>query len=207
MPAELNRLLRTIKELDIKSEGAQNRGCFNFAVCLGLINGSHCQISAYLAELAAQIQENFEAVMAKSPGKGDAAEVAAMRKRIEDDQALLIQWAEEKVQLALMGHDLLEMHQEVLAQDQSALYHELTEMGLMQDDAYGVDDGYGLELQVPEPTGRRGGASRLQYAGSFDSLEPAALELRPGERRREFRAAACLLLHHHCCVAHTLLCY
>ena len=39
-----------------------------------------------------------------------ADELAALRAQIESDQRLLIQFAEEKVQLAVQGYDLLEQH-------------------------------------------------------------------------------------------------
>ncbi len=38
------------------------------------------------------------------------AQIVDLRARIEADQRLLIQFAEEKVQLAVAGHDLLDMH-------------------------------------------------------------------------------------------------
>jgi len=119
--------------------------------------------------------------MAKTSGKADAVEVSELRKRIQDDQALLIQWAEEKVQLALTGHELLDTHLGALENDVTNLTQELQENGQIVDDGYGVDDtGYGLEIPAPEPPGRRGGGSRLHYATSYDSLEPS-LDIRPGE--------------------------
>ena len=136
------------------------------------------------AELAVQIQDNFDAVMAKPPGsKGDPAEVAALRKRIHEDQTLLIQWAEEKVQLAIAGHDMVKSFEIAIQKDVVELSTELQKAGLM-DGEYEMDD-YGMEtLPAPELPGRRGG-SRLQYAASYDSLEPTPiLETRPAPVRK-----------------------
>ena len=44
------------------------------------------------------------------PSLPPADELAALRAQIESDQRLLIQFAEEKVQLAVQGYDLLEQH-------------------------------------------------------------------------------------------------
>jgi hypothetical protein len=43
-------------------------------------------------------------------GGQEGEELAALRAQIESDQRLLIQFAEEKVQLAVQGYDLLEQH-------------------------------------------------------------------------------------------------
>lgn len=66
------------------------------------------------ADLAAQIQENVEAVLRMPPaagsgaagtrgksGGGEPRELAELRSQISKDQQLLIQFAEEKVQLAV----------------------------------------------------------------------------------------------------------
>lgn len=64
------------------------------------------------ADLAAQIQENVEAVLRMPPASGGAAatrggkageskELRELRAQIDKDQQLLIQFAEEKVQLAV----------------------------------------------------------------------------------------------------------
>jgi hypothetical protein len=138
MPPELNRMLRTIKELDLKSE-----------------------------DLGAQIQENCDALMRLPTTKGSADDVETLRERIKTDQALLIQWAEEKVQLALQGHELLDMYMSNLETDVAALQQELQDAGIL-DDVYAMEDSYPMET---EPQTVRRGNSRLHYA-SLD-LEPA----------------------------------
>jgi hypothetical protein len=157
MPAELNRILRTIRDLDERSE-----------------------------DLAAQIQENFEAAVARPPGKAGAEGAAALRARVAADQALLCQWAEEKVQLALAGHELLDVQEAGLATDVAALSAELAEAGQLADDGFPYDEGElgGAPEAAPRRGGRQGGAS---YGGGYDAgpgLDAApSLEPRAGPRR------------------------
>lgn len=53
------------------------------------------------------------------------AQVAELRQRIEADQRLLIQFGEEKVQLAVQGYDLLEAHYNQLNADIADFTQEL----------------------------------------------------------------------------------
>ena len=129
------------------------------------------------AELGAQIQDNFEALLAKVPGKTPPEEIAALRKRIEEDQAQLIQWAEEKIELGRTGHVIVDDQMLALENDIKSFQDE---MGIDIDHGYGIDD-YGMEMHQPEPdVGRRSG-SRMQFGGGYDSLEPQMmLEPRSG---------------------------
>jgi hypothetical protein len=122
-------------------------------------------------DLGASIQENFDALLNLAPGKAPAEEVAALRKRIEEDQALLIQWAEEKVQLALTGHELLDTQMAQLETDLASFRDELGEQGIEVGEGYVMDD-YPMDVAPPEPVGRRSGGARLGYG--YDSLEPQA---------------------------------
>ena len=84
------------------------------------------------ADLAGQIQENVELVLQKAvtPAArrgGPDDEVAELRRRIEADQRLLIQFAEEKVQLGVQGYDLLDAHGAQLDLDIRDLTEELAE--------------------------------------------------------------------------------
>jgi hypothetical protein len=110
-------------------------------------------------------------VLSKNPGKGSAEEVSALRARIDADQRLLIQWAEEKVQLATAGHELLDAHDMQLLTDVSALQQELAETGRYVEDGY-AEDGYDMpappSMEQAQPSRRRGGGG--QYA-AYD-LEP-----------------------------------
>lgn len=60
-----------------------------------------------------------------------AMQVAEIRERIETDQRLLIQFAEEKVQLACQGYDLLDTHLGQLDVDMAALAEELQVGGVV----------------------------------------------------------------------------
>ncbi|KAG7673635.1 hypothetical protein Ndes2526B_g02913 [Nannochloris sp. 'desiccata'] len=139
MPAELNRILKTIRELDFKYE-----------------------------DLASQVQDEFDLLLSKVPGKTPPEEITALRKKIEEEQALLIQWAEEKVQLALTGHELLDSQMANLADDLGLFREELVEQGIEVD---GYVDEYAMDVAPPEPQGRRTG-SRMQFATPYDSLDP-----------------------------------
>lgn len=135
------------------------------------------------AELAAQIQDEFELLLTKVPGKTPPEEIEALRKKIDEEQALLIQWAEEKVQLALTGHELLDAQMGHLESDLVAFKEELAEQGVEVDAGYAVDD-YPMEMAAPETAARRSGAaSRMQF-GTYESLDPApSLEPRTGGRK------------------------
>ncbi|KAL4433034.1 hypothetical protein ABPG77_006461 [Micractinium sp. CCAP 211/92] len=155
LPAELNRILNSIKDLDERSD-----------------------------DLAAQIQENVEAVLRMPPASGGAAatrggkageskELRELRAQIDKDQQLLIQFAEEKVQLAVQGYDLLELHVGQADLDIVHLESELQAMGM--GDALG-----GVSMGAPdysgggfdEPAPKRAG-SRLRDVPSFDSFDQA----------------------------------
>ena len=88
------------------------------------------------SDLAAQIQDNVELVLQRPPvaagrrgGGGGHDEVAELRQRIDADQRLLVQFAEEKVQLAVAGYDLLDMHLNQLDIDMHDLQEELAAVG------------------------------------------------------------------------------
>lgn len=144
MPNELSRILRTIRELDYK-----------------------CELTRY------QIQDNFDALMKFPPSKAGSEEVKSMRAALEADQRMLIQWCEEKVQLATQGYDLLDAHYGQLETDISTLTAELHVTGQLTDDIFQDE-----HFQEPDPPISRRSASRLQQYGSFDldgetSLTPA----------------------------------
>lgn len=136
-------------------------------------------------ELGETIQNNVDLVLAKAPAvgrKGPAAEdVADLRARIDADQRLLVQFAEEKVQLALSGYDCLDNHINQCDADIQALQEELQAMGAgdLAMDPYMMgagggggmyDDGFAPAAINNNNNNRRGG-SRLRETGSFDSLE------------------------------------
>jgi hypothetical protein len=121
-------------------------------------------------DLASQIEAEFHLLLAKVPGKTPPDEITALRKKIEEEQALLIQWAEEKVQLALTGHELLDSQMANLSEDQNLFKEELNDQGIEVD---GYVDEYAMDIAPPESQGRRTG-SRMQFATPYDSLDPQA---------------------------------
>lgn len=152
LPPELQRILNLIKELDYKVE-----------------------------ELGERIQLNVEMVLSKNSvagRKGQAAdEVVELRGRIEADQRLLIQFAEEKVQLALAGYDCLDTHIIQAEADIAALSEELAQLGgrdTLEDTYLGGYD---------EPAYPKRGGSRLReapsYDDSFDALPPPPQDMKP----------------------------
>lgn len=130
---------------------------------------------------AAQIQEHFDALMAKGPNKLDNQEVAALRKRIEEDQALLIQWAEEKTLLATTGHDMLQSNIDSIEMDMAALADDLQRSGQNLVDDY-VDD-YSMDI-AQEPQGRKSAAAagngRMNYGNAYD-FDPG-LDVKPSRK-------------------------
>jgi hypothetical protein len=102
-------------------------------------------------------------------GKAQAEQVKEKMQKIKDDQSLLIQWAEEKVQLAMTGHQLLEKYAHSLEGDIASLTQYLTETGQLVDeympDEYGVNHEPHLYDNV---TSRRAGSSRPGYTSSMD---------------------------------------
>ncbi|KAI3428684.1 hypothetical protein D9Q98_007507 [Chlorella vulgaris] len=158
LPAELNRILNSIKDLDERSD-----------------------------DLAAQIQENVEMVlkMPPAPSAGgrkagpEPLELTALRAQIENDQRLLIQFAEEKVQLAVQGYDLLEQHLGQADLDIVHLEAELQAMGVGDTGgaSMGGPDYSGGTFDDPQPVKRA--ASRMRDAPSFDSIELAAAAAEP----------------------------
>lgn len=113
LPPELTRNLATVKDLDERSQDLAERIRVNIDACL--TKSPHCDLG---------------------PGSAEAQEVAELRQQIEDDQRMLVQWAEEKMSLACIMADLLDMHVLQLDKDLQGLEAELD--GISAD----LDDGY-----------------------------------------------------------------
>jgi hypothetical protein len=170
---------------------------FSFTVCTvgPILSCYRLRVLTILtrADLAATIQDQVVGLLQRgatpSGRKPAADEVAETRAAIERNQRLLVQWAEEKVQLALTGHNLLQAHQTSLDMDIHALQGELAAAGL--GDMVGVDDYFGVTAMddvLPQPPPRRqggGGGGRLPHAASYDSLDPGDISLSGRGGRRE----------------------
>ena len=124
---------------------------------------------ACAAGLSAKVEEQCATVLAMPSGKAHAEQVKEKMQKIKNDQSLLIQWAEEKVQLAVTGHQLLEKYAHALDGDIANLTQYLTDTGQLVDeympDEYGVNHEPHLYDNV---TSRRAGSSRPGYTSSID---------------------------------------
>lgn len=109
LPAELQRLLITIKALDEK--------------CLGLQQELQANVNALLQMPPQYLQPT--------------PEYDEVSERVASDQKLLVQFAEEKVQLAQQAHDLLEVHALELERVTDDLEKELRRSN--PDDGLGLD--------------------------------------------------------------------
>lgn len=90
-------------------------------------------------------------------------------ERIKADQKLLVQFAEEKVELATLGYNLVDQHLVGVERDISALASELqTSVDLAVGEALG-DPGFGLGGLRYEDGAGRGGGLRRDYG--LDGLE------------------------------------
>lgn len=110
-------------------------------------------------------------------------QVKEVLERVDADQRLLIQFAEEKVQLALRGYDVLDRHLSGLETDAAALTEELQANARLADalgeGAFGGGATPAFDELGPGGTGR---TARLRDLSSFDSLDAAGSEFRPGRR-------------------------
>ena len=101
MPSELTRVLNMIRDLDHKSR-----------------------------DLSLAVENQVDAIAQMSATtKSSKEELQEMRDNLKGDQSLLIQWAEEKVQLAVLGHELLASYAKNLDDDIHNLTQFLTNTG------------------------------------------------------------------------------
>uniref|UniRef100_A0A1D1ZRI2 Inhibitor of growth protein N-terminal histone-binding domain-containing protein n=1 Tax=Auxenochlorella protothecoides TaxID=3075 RepID=A0A1D1ZRI2_AUXPR len=128
-------------------------------------------------DLGAQIQDNVEVGLQGKLSKEQARELL---ERIEADQKLLVQFAEEKVQLAMQGYDLLDIHLLSLDADAAALAEEL-QANASLNDAFGPDAGFGGNGGAFDDPGTAPRTARLRDLSSYDSLE-AVTDVKPGRR-------------------------
>ncbi|MEO2193695.1 MAG: hypothetical protein ABGY24_14715 [bacterium] len=164
MPCELTRVLTMMRELDRKSVELQ-------------------QNVESMVTTIIQLQTQASTGLAKGLDKGDAATtVEALKATLHENQGLLMQWAEEKVQLALVGQELLLSHQRTLDEDVHNLTQFLSDTGQLED--YMPDEYHGVHPDVnvyesSDPpgsvarSGRRGGSTSrgAGYTTSADVYE------------------------------------
>ena len=164
MPCELTRVLTMMRELDLKSVEMQ-------------------QNVESMVTTIIQLQAQAATDPAKGSDKGDAAStVEALKGTLHENQALLMQWAEEKVQLAIVGYELLMSQQKSLDEDVHNLTQFLSDTGQLED--YMPDEYHGVQhdMNVYESSdlpgsvarsGRRGGSTSrgAGYTTSADVYE------------------------------------
>ncbi|KAI8100714.1 hypothetical protein M9434_005105 [Picochlorum sp. BPE23] len=145
MPSELTRILNMIRDLDHK-----------------------CQ------DLSQKVEDQVNRIAQIPSGKSRSEEVKQEAEKLKADQSLLIQWSEEKVQLAVQGHELLGKYAQSLEGDITNLTQFLTETGQLEIDEYMPDD-YVMNQEphlYESVPARRAGSSRLGYTSSIDGYEP-----------------------------------
>ena len=131
------------------------------------------------------MEEKTKHIVGLPTGKAHSDEVKQELEQLKEDQRLLIQWAEEKVQLASNGHELLEKYAHALDGDIANLTQYLTDSGqlvdeYMADEYGGMGDG-GDPLYSDSMPARRMGSYRF---GPASSGELEVQEIKPGELMR-----------------------
>mmetsp|Transcript_5769 Transcript_5769/g.14017 ORF Transcript_5769/g.14017 Transcript_5769/m.14017 type:complete len:313 (+) Transcript_5769:222-1160(+) len=116
LPAELQRMLNTVKELDERTAGLSAEIKSDVARCLTLVPQSSW----------------------KSPEAEQYREVAGLRSSIEERQRKLVTMAEEKVQLAIQCYELTDRHLASLAGSLKELHADELEPLEMNADGGGL---------------------------------------------------------------------
>ncbi|CAI9108730.1 OLC1v1008407C1 [Oldenlandia corymbosa var. corymbosa] len=114
LPAELQRLLNTIRELDERSQAMINQASQQTKLCLGIASRRNAH-SNYIDD---GNDENFE----------------KMRKEIEASQENALNLCTEKVLLARQAHDLIDSHIKRLDEDLNNFAEDLKQEGKLPPD-------------------------------------------------------------------------
>lgn len=155
---EMQRILTTVKVLDERS-----------------------------VELSESLQHDIDALVALPPHHTNAhdparvAEYNDLAARVQQQQAMLLQFASEKVNLAQQAHDLVEMHAVELERTLDQFETELKNSGMMDAYEQGADGFGGYEAAPPPPPSTTGGGSKRDRelsikpeAQPWDMGQPAA---------------------------------
>jgi len=141
-------------------------------------------------DLSLAVENQVEAIAQMSATtKSSKEELQEMRDNLKGDQSLLIQWAEEKVQLAVLGHELLASYAKNLEDDIHNLTQFLTNTGQLDEylpvDEYGMGHDVNMyesseQHQPRQGMTRRATSSRLGgYTTSMDGYEEEHSEKPP----------------------------
>ena len=118
----------------------------------------------------------------------------SLKATLHENQGLLMQWAEEKVQLAIAGYELLAQHQKSLDDDIHNLTQFLSDTGQLED--YMADDYSGMHADAhlyesSEPLGarpgRRGGSTMRGAGGYTTSTDVYEEEQMPATQSKQMQ--------------------
>ena len=158
VPCELSRVLQMMRDVDRKVVDMQH----TIESIVGTI--STLQAQAAPAQPKARDEQTRT--------------LDSLKATLHENQALLMQWAEEKVQLAIAGYELLAQHQKSLDDDIHNLTQFLSDTGQLED--YMPDDYNGMHADAhmyepSEPLGARSGrrGSTLRGAGGYTTSTDA----------------------------------
>ena len=125
-------------------------------------------------DLSQKVDDQVNRIAQIPSGKSRSEEVKQETEKLKADQSLLIQWSEEKVQLAVQGHELLGKYAQSLEGDITNLTQFLTDTGQLEIDEY-MPDEYGMHQDAhlyDSVPARRAGSSKFGYTSSMDGYEP-----------------------------------
>jgi hypothetical protein len=126
-------------------------------------------------EMQHKVETQVATIAQMAGSRSSKDDLEAMQNELRSDQCLLIQWAEEKVQLAVLGHELLVSHAKNLDLDIHNLTQFLTDTGQLEDylpEEYGIHPDAHMYDSEPMPrSGRRGGSSSRGAGGYTTSAD------------------------------------
>lgn len=133
LPYEMQRVLQTVKDLDERS----------------------AEVQAELNSLTTRCLE-LPPVCSRFVTREQAAQVAELRKRMEEAEALLATYSNEKVQLTLLAYEMVDSHINKCDTNLSCFEAELREMGeyVSEDGTGGDSDGSPAPRETVASVGR-----------------------------------------------------
>ncbi|CAN1167907.1 PHD finger protein ING2 [Linum perenne] len=139
LPAELQRLLNTIRELDDRSQSMINQTRQHTKYCLGLASQSSRKVNGNSYNNKNYLDED------------DATE--RMRKEIEANQDNALSLCTEKVLMARQAHDLIDSHIKRLDEDLNNFAEDLKQEGKIPQDEPAILPP--LPIMIPKPEKRK----------------------------------------------------
>ncbi|KAJ7976369.1 PHD finger protein ING [Quillaja saponaria] len=121
LPAELQRLLNTVRELDDRSQSMINQTRQQTKYCLGLSSQSSKKV-------------NYANSNSNNYNEDDEAAIEKMRKEIEANQDSTLSLCTEKVLLARQAYELIDSHVKRLDEDLNYFAEDLKQEGKISHD-------------------------------------------------------------------------